>query len=467
MSRLRCLFPAGHRPLTGRGVFASGVCLTLGLASVATPALAKGPDAGGHSDSYVFYNDWSGEIDQEKTVGTSTDQIFSGDWDGNGTTSLGRRSGSVDTIYDDANANIWQSDVFWEPGDAIVTGDWDGDGKTSFGVHSGSEWFLRNELGNGAPDYKFTFGTDKDLVLVGDPDGEGKDAIVLRQGTNFMIHYADATSTETKTFAPAELTEVVALGDWDGNGTDTPLVRKENTYYAYNSWDSSAAPAEEMTVGGARNAVLVGDWDGDGKDTMALRNYEKPATGGQISTASTTAVTVSPVWRLRADAAASWERVIDTLGENFPLSSAWRSYDTQKMLFEQRYTPKSHGGGEFCDVRTWDGTRYVRTSDLGAAAVPGTSNHGKGQAIDVPGFESFGDPARLEFLRVAKDFGWDDKEGCSVNERWHFTYNPADDKGYTTWKPGDPVDKNVSHCPDKVIPTADPNAPAAKPQCEP
>jgi hypothetical protein len=271
---------------------------------------------------------------------------------------------------------------------------------------------------------------------------------------------------ESKTFKPAEGTEVVGLGDWDGNGTDTPLLRKGNTYYAYDSWDSGAAPAHEMTVGGSRNAVLVGDWDGGGRDTMALRNYEKPGSGGQITTASTSAITEAPEWRLRADAAASWERVMDTFGQNFPLSSAWRSFDTQKMLFEQRYTPKSAGGGEFCDVRNWNGTRYVRTSDLGAAAVPGTSNHGKGQAIDVPGFEGFDDPTRLRLLDLAKDFGWSDAEGCSVNERWHLTYDPAADKGSTDWSPNDPINRSASHCPDKKPPVSSGTAPTA-PQCTP
>ena len=438
----------------------------MGLVGIATPALAKGPAAGGHSDSYVLYNDWSGDISKEVSVGTSTDQVFTGDWDGNGVTSLATRSGSTNTLYNDADDAVYASDVFWDPQNVVVSGDWNGDGVTTFGVRSNDYWFLRNSLGNGYPDYRFQFGTDKDLALVGDPDGKGKDAIVLRNGATFQVHYADAATPETKTFHPAEGAEVVGLGDWDGNGTDTPLIRKGTTYYAYDSWDSNAQPSHEMQVGGSRNAVIIGDWNGDGKDTMGLRNYEKPGSGGQITTASTSAVVESPDFRLRADAAASWERVIDTFGQNFPLSSAWRSYDTQKLLFEQRYTPKAKGGGEFCDVRTWNGTRYVRTSDLGSAAIPGTSNHGKGQAIDVPGFEGFDDPVRLQLLALAKDFGWSDKEGCSVNERWHLTYDPAADKGTTNWSPDDPINRNVSHCPDKKPPVSSGDTTQA-PQCTP
>ena len=444
----------------------SGVCLlTLGLVGTAGPAMASGPSAGGHSNGYVFYNDWSGNISREVSVGDATDQVFSGDWDGNGVTQLATRSGAVNTLYNDSESAQLSSNVYWESGNTVYSGDWDGDGKTTFGVRQDNTWYLRNQFGNGSPDYHFDFGTPQDLALIGDPDGRGKDAIVLRKGDVFQIRYADSATASSKTFAPAKGAEVVGLGDWDGNGTDTPLIRKGNTYYAYDSWSSSASPSHEVTVGGARNAVLIGDWDGDGKDTIALRNYEKPGSGGQITTASTSAITEQPEWRLRADAAASWERVIDIFGQNFPLSSAWRPYETQKTLFEERYTPKKTGGGEFCDVRTWNGTRYVRTSDLGAAAVPGTSNHGKGQAIDVPGWEGFDDPQRLQFLALAKDFGWSDAEGCSVNERWHLTYDPKADKGSTSWSPDDPIKRNVSHCPDKKPPVS--TGTPTKPQCTP
>jgi len=52
------------------------------------------------------------------------------------------------------------------------------------------------------------------------------------------------------------------------------------------------------------------------------------------------------------------------------------------------------------------------------AAVPGTSNHGKGQAIDFvlgPGVYNW-------LSRHAHTYGWSHAEGARVGEAWHWTY---------------------------------------------
>ena len=432
--------------------WAVGLCLSLGLAGATATAIAAGPSAGGHSDTYVLYNDWSGDISQEISAGTETDQVYTGKWNGTDATSLATRRGALISLHASTGGTTNEF-LYWDPNSAVVAGDWNGDGVTTFGVRQNDVWYLRNEFGNGPPDYTFDFGTFGDLVLVGDVDGKGSDAIVLRQGNVFQVQYADGSALSTRTFGDDSAVGVVALGDWDGNGTATPLVRDGNTYHAYNSWNYADGPAYSVTVGGPRNAVIVGDWNGDGHDTIGLRNFTftAPGAGVQTSNAITTALIESPQYRLRADAAASWEQVIAIWGAAFQINSAWRSYDTQVAIFEARYAPKSSGGGEFCDVRTWAGTRYVRISDLGAAAIPGTSNHGAGTALDINGFEGFDDPVRLQLLALARDFGWSDAEGCAVNERWHFAYNPANDKGYTTWSPNDPINPAVSNCPNKVL----------------
>ncbi|MCL1799933.1 MAG: M15 family metallopeptidase [Promicromonosporaceae bacterium] len=449
-----------------RKCLAAGLCLTLGALGVTATAIAAGPSAGGHSDSYVFYDDWSGNISNEVTAGTATDQVYVGKFDGTGASSLATRRGSVITLHTVSGGSIDEF-LYWDPDSSVVAGDWDGTGQTTFGVRSNDTWYLRDEYGDGLPDYKFDFGTLADLVLVGDVDGRGSDAVVLRQGNIFRVHYADASDISTRTFGDSSDVTVVALGDWNGNGTDTPLVRDGTTYHAYNSWNYADGPAYSVTIGGPRNAVIVGDWNGDGKDTLGLRNFNftAPGSGVQTTNALTTSLVESPEYRLRADAAASWEQVIEIWGSAFQINSAWRSYDTQVAIFEARYVPKASGGGEFCDVRTWAGTRYVRTSELGAAAIPGTSNHGAGTALDINGFEGFDDPVRLQLLALARDFGWSDSEGCAVNERWHFAYNPANDKGSTTWSASDPVNPNVSNCPNKVLTSSGTSTTA--PQCTP
>jgi len=434
--------------------------LVLGGAGIAH---AAGSDAGGWGDTYVFYNDWSGDISFEATAGTPQDKVFTGDWDGNGADAIATRGGiKIDLYSDDEGNPPTESIRYWTPTDRVISGDWDGDGITTFGVRRGDTFYLQNSFGDGAPDAMFEFGEnveqvivgDKDLILVGDFDGDGRDGIALRNGNEFTIlDDVTSSSTRTVTFGPDASVDVIAVGDWNGDGIDTPLVRKgTNEYLAYDSWNYADGPAHEVAVGGAHNAVLVGDWNGDGKDTLGLRNYTKVGGGtGQISKDITAALVDTPEWRLRSDAAESLERVINTWGSAFQINSAFRPYDVQREIFLARYAPRAagQGGGEFCDVKTWDGVQYVRTSPLGSAAVPGTSNHGSGRAIDIGGFDGFSDPRRLQWLDLARDFGWNDAEGCAVGEWWHMVYDPAKDKGSSDWSPNDPIDKSASNCPNK------------------
>ena len=94
--------------------------------------------------------------------------VVVGDWDGNGTTTVGVFDESTATWYlknTNASGSIFDSDVitfrygtrFTQP----VVGDWDGNGTTTVGVYdrNSSVWFLRNSNTAGAPDIApFAFG---------------------------------------------------------------------------------------------------------------------------------------------------------------------------------------------------------------------------------------------------------------------------------------------------------------------
>jgi len=439
-------------------ILAGGSGLGFGFLKLYT-ANAQGEDAGGYGTTIEFYNDWTDTVAETATIDKNTEKIFSGDWNANDIDSLAVKDSTL-KLYNDYEDGLMSSFKYWNANDFIFSGDWNGDGLDTFGARVKNNFYIRDEFGDGSPDYSFTFGDVDDagafqeFVLVGDFHGTGHDGLALRSGNTFkLLNGLNDASAETVIFGDNSDVSVVDVGDWDGNGTDTPLVRIGNIYRAYNSWNYADGYAYQTEIGSRRDAVLVGDWDGDGKDTLALRKYDYKFNGNKksVTTADTAAINTNPDIRLRADAATSLERVQEIWGKPLQLNDGFRPFETQKEIFLSRYTPQKTGGGEFCDVRTFDGTRYVRTSELGPAAVPGTSNHGWGNAADIGGFESFGDEERLKFLALAKDYGWSDAEGCAVNERWHMTYDPTADKGMSDWSPDDPVNKSVSHCPDKVI----------------
>lgn len=163
----------------------------------------------------------------------------------------------------------------------------------------------------------------------------------------------------------------------------------------------------------------------------------------QIAESQTVPLADNPGFKLRQDAANAWARANKAAGLIPELTGSWRSYATQEQLFRDRYREGNHAGkpGYTNDVRTWLGKKWTRRAGTAAAAVPGTSNHGGGLAVDVRTtrtattrkrpvvvFTGFSDPDRLNWLKAAKPHGWGDTEGRSVNEPWHLTYYPNQDQ---------------------------------------
>lgn len=159
----------------------------------------------------------------------------------------------------------------------------------------------------------------------------------------------------------------------------------------------------------------------------------------QISAAECIDLKSNPGFYLEKNAARAWDRAVKEYGKSVLLTGAWRSYETQERLFRERY--RAGARSPFGDYRTWQGRTWGRVTGA-AAAVPGTSNHGSGRAVDVKTsrskgdpaypkavvFTAFNDPDRLAFLKVANKHGWYDDEGRSVGELWHLTYYPDRDK---------------------------------------
>jgi len=173
--------------------------------------------------------------------------------------------------------------------------------------------------------------------------------------------------------------------------------------------------------------------------------------GQQISKTQCIELLSNPGFFLSKNAAYAWDRTILEFGKDVLLTGAWRSYATQVELFDSelsskgRYVRGNHAGkkGFTDDVRgrtangsLYRGSWWTRKAGTAAAAVPGTSNHGSGVAVDVKTKREAGDPSydeavifsgfsdedRLRFLKIAAKNGWYDAEGREVNEHWHITW---------------------------------------------
>jgi hypothetical protein len=60
---------------------------------------------------------------------------------------------------------------FGRPGDLPVSGDWNGDGETTVGVFRGDTFHLRDTLAGGTADESFSYGRAGDVPLTGNWGG--------------------------------------------------------------------------------------------------------------------------------------------------------------------------------------------------------------------------------------------------------------------------------------------------------
>jgi hypothetical protein len=156
---------------------------------------------------------------------------------------------------------------------------------------------------------------------------------------------------------------------------------------------------------------------------------------GQVPAGVLAPLDDQPYAALRTDAAQAWNRarrdVINQAGVMLTVRGWNRTLAEQQRFFLERYRPQATGTGTYGDVRWWRGVRYVRFGTA-AAAIPGTSNHGWGLAVDVVDYGTVG---QFDYSRRARTFpilarhGWTDDEGRDPDtlEPWHLVYDPNRD----------------------------------------
>lgn len=73
------------------GLATAGVAATLVLAGTAPAATAKGGEIGGEGSRYILANTLTPKVDLDFNYGRPGDQVYVGDWDGDGRDTIGVR----------------------------------------------------------------------------------------------------------------------------------------------------------------------------------------------------------------------------------------------------------------------------------------------------------------------------------------------------------------------------------------
>jgi hypothetical protein len=255
----------------------AGTAVALGIAALAGPASAQGGAVGGAGGSYFLNDSFTGTANTVFSYGDPGDDVYAGDWNGDGKDTLLIRRGNAFHVRN-SNTSGPADTVFsyGDAGDTVLVGDWDGDGTDTLAVRRGNTFYIKNSLTTGVADTVFSYGDAGDTVLVGDWDGTDTDTLAVRRGGQYFVKNALTTGVADTRFYYGNPGDTVMVGHWSASQTGKTLgVRRGNTYYLRNSLTSG--PADTVfSYGNPTDTALVGDWNGDGIDTLGVRRPPPP-----------------------------------------------------------------------------------------------------------------------------------------------------------------------------------------------
>lgn len=148
-----------------------------------------------------------------------------------------------------------------------------------------------------------------------------------------------------------------------------------------------------------------------------------------------------------------WSPLVTSAGDGF--RSLERQVNVFRSRYRDRYSTVTQGGRQIVDRRVWNGVPYWRWTGA-AAAIPGTSNHGKGKTADLTGLGKLDSPRYNEAEAILVAEGWSNKEGRSISEPWHWNYTRgATQVDNTNELPGVSITTPTGKLPTPLVPEDD------------
>ena len=408
----------------------AGLALLSG--ALTAPAAAKGGAVEGGGSTYYLNDRWSGEASSVVAYGRPGDELYVGDWNGDGTDTPAVRRGNQYHVKNSLDGG--RADVVVPYGralDEVLAGDWDGDGVDTLAVRRGSEYHVKNSLTGGAADVVLHYGRADDIVLVGDWDGDGRDTLAVRRGNVYHLRDDLRGGPAHRTVGYGRVGDEVLVGDWDGNGTDTPSIRRDSVFHVQDTLSGGRAE-RATTYGRITDTAMAGDWNGDGADTIGLRRPPAQPTWhtGQVTDISGVVRFSGRYDSRNGNLHPSQLCLVPFMPAHYIHCRALGDL----VQFDRAYRVRF---GERLPVDLWDNSTY-RTraqqdetwAQIGppVAARPGTSPHGWGLAVDMFEGDAYNfDSARYRWMLTnGPRYGWENKpwhqRHGSVPEYWHFDY---------------------------------------------
>jgi L,D-peptidoglycan transpeptidase YkuD (ErfK/YbiS/YcfS/YnhG family) len=246
--------------------------IIIGVAPVWAGATQNSSAIGGSGSAYFLNDRFDGAANRVFRYGEPADEVFVGDWDGNGTDTLAVRRGNTFYLKNDTTGGVADTVFsYGDPGDAVFVGDWDGNGTDTLAVRRGNAFYLKNSTTGGAADTVFNYGDPGDTVLVGDWDGNRTATLAVRRGASYFVKNTLTTGPADYTFGYGDPGDAVLVGRWTSTRPgDSLAVRRGNVFYLKYTTESGNADVV-FAYGDPTDTAFTGDWDGDGVDGIGVR----------------------------------------------------------------------------------------------------------------------------------------------------------------------------------------------------
>jgi LAS superfamily LD-carboxypeptidase LdcB len=211
--------------------------------------------------------------------------------------------------------------------------------------------------------------------------------------------------TKTTDFIVTGVDHKIQNGDWETSITTTLIPRTSPINNTITSSLSFTSQTEEARA-----------------DTAPQVNTPTGTEGGNGRLPESALKSVGGIHKLAIEAADAYLRMVEDMkaeGLTPVLGSSYRTYEVQTKIFDWEHYVATGGFYNDTSPRRGAKRRKLGTANT-AAAFPGTSNHGWGKAIDIS-------PKKVQdwIKQNGVKYGWSWYEGKSVNENWHFTYDPS------------------------------------------
>jgi hypothetical protein len=188
-----------------------------------------------------------------------------------------------------------------------VAGDWNGDGTTTVGAFdpATATWYLRNSNSPGGPSVTpFVYGAPGWIPVVGDWDGDGTTTIGVVDPSTMTWYLRNSNSAgvpDVRPFAYGGAGWRPVVGDWDGDGRMTVgVVDPRGTWYLRNSNSAGAPDIAPFPYGLGGWAPVAGAWTLPTSALRAARDAASPDSTAPVLTPSGLGA-VGPATLIRPD----------------------------------------------------------------------------------------------------------------------------------------------------------------------